>query len=87
MMDSHFNKSSLSFVIYNCSKLFFPYLSNQDISKLDLALKNISLRKEYFNGVNDFYLFNSIYSVEELKWVLVKNVNMLKCHLEFDLIG
>ena len=86
-MDSHFNKSSLSFAIHNCSKLFFPYLSNQDISKLDLALTDINLRKEFFKGVSEFYLVNNIYSIEELKWIVIKNVNMIKCHLDFDLIG
>ena len=65
--------SALSFMLQTW-KLFYPYLSNRDIGKLDSALTEISLRKMFLTKVSDFYLVNKIYSKKELDWILTRNI-------------
>ena len=78
--------SALSFMLQTW-KLFYPYLSNRDIGKLDSALTEISLRKMFLTKVSDFYLVNKIYSKKELDWILTRNILWTKCHLAFDCQG
>ena len=77
------NSSILMFILGSCWHVFLPYLSNLEIGKLDLILTDVSLRKLYFNLVNEFYLNNRIYEYEELDWILNKHISLTKCHLEF----
>ena len=76
--------SALDFLLRNCWELFFPYLSNQEIGKIDLVLTDIKLRRIYLNKVSDFYLTNKIYSFKELQWIFARNMSLTKCHLDFN---
>ena len=77
--------SALSFMLQTCWKLFFPYLSNLEIGRLDSALTDRNLRKLYFNQVSDFYLTNTIYARAEFDWIIVRNISLTICRLDFDL--
>ena len=77
--------TALSFMLQTCWNLFFPYLSNLEIGRLDSALTDRSLRILYLDQVNDFYLVNKIYSEEEFEWILLRNIALTKCHLGFDI--
>lgn len=76
--------TSLSFMLQTCWKLFFPYLSNLEIGKLDSALTDRNLRELYLDQVSDFYLSNEIYTEEELEWIIIRNISLTKCHLGFN---
>lgn len=76
--------TSLSFMLQTCWKLFFPYLSNLEIGKLDPALTDRNLRELYLDQVSDFYLSNEIYTEEELEWIIIRNISLTKCHLGFN---
>ena len=76
--------SALNFLLRNCWELFVPYLSNQEIGKIDSSIIDIKLRKLFFIKVSDFYLVNKIYSLKELKWILKRNITLTKCHLDFE---
>ena len=75
--------SALDFILRNCWELLVPYLSNQDIGRLDLSIIHIKLRKTFFIKVSEFYLVNKIYSLKELEWILRRNITLTKCHLDF----
>lgn len=79
--------SALDFAVRNCWELFYPYLSNQDIGKLDNVLTDKSLRNIYLSKVKDFYLVNKIFSRKELEWILARHISLTKCHLEFTIKG
>ena len=76
--------SSLDFLLRNCWEIFFPYLSNLEIGLIDSVLTDIPLRKVYLKKVSDFYVVNKIYSFKELKWILNRNLPLVKCHMHFD---
>ena len=83
-----FSKPSiLRYIFQSCWDVFLPYLSNLEIGKLDLIITDVTLRKLYFTLVNEFYLGNKIYDYKELDWILIKNISLTKCHLEFSFKG
>ena len=77
--------SALSFILQTCWKLFFPYLSNVEIGRLDSALSDRNLRKLYLDQVSDFYLTNPIYARAELDWIILRNIPLTICRLDFAL--
>ena len=79
--------SALDFLLRNCWELFYPYLSNIEMGKLDSALTNFSLRKVYLSKAKDFYVVNKIYAKGELEWILARHISLTKCHLEFEIKG
>ena len=82
------NKSSIfRFIFQSCWDIFLPYLSNLEIGKFDLIITDVTSRKLYFTLVNEFYLSNKIYDYKELDWILIKNISLTKCHLEFSFKG
>ena len=83
------NKSQqvLLLLLEACWDLFFPYLSQQDIGKLDTALTDKSLRKMYFTRLNKFCDTYSIDSPIELEWVMKRGIDLTICYLDFDCKG
>ena len=79
--------SALDFLLRNCWELFYHYLTNLEIGKLDSALTNFSLRIIFLSKVMDFYLVNKIYAKGEIEWILARHITLTKCHLEFEIKG
>ena len=67
-----------------CWEHLFPYLSNNDICKLDSALTQKSLRETYLKRLRKFYKISSIYSIQELEWIMKRGARLAVCRLEFD---
>ena len=77
----------LKLVLQSCGDLFFTYLTNREIGKLDSAISDINLRKFYLKEAELFYLSNQIQSMYELKWVMMRGIILTKCHLDFAFKG
>ena len=84
---SNKSPSILKYLFESCWDVFLPNLSNLEISKLDLIITDIPLRKLYFSLVDQFYLTNKIYDYKEFDWILSKNISLTKCYLEFGFKG
>ena len=67
-----------------CWEHLFPYLSNNDICKLDSALTQKILRETYLKRLRKFYKIGSIYSIQELEWIMKRGARLAVCRLEFD---
>ena len=67
----------------SCSDLFFSYLTNRELGVLDRVITDINLRRIYFQQVGLFYDSNKIKSLSELKWIMKRNIKLVKCHLDF----
>ena len=67
-----------------CWEHLFPYLSNNDICKLDSALTQKILRETYLKRLRKFYKISSIYSIQELEWIMKRGARLTVCRLEFD---
>ena len=82
-------KSRQVFIVLleSCWDLFYPYLSNEDIGKIDSALTEKNLRELYIKQVRKFYLSYNIYSVDELEWIMKRGINLTVCRLEFTYQG
>ena len=63
--------------------IFYPYLSNDDIGKIDSALTDKSLREIYIKQVSKFYLTNSIRSSSELEWIVDRKISLTICRFDF----
>ena len=50
------NRQVLFLLLETCWDLFYPYLSKENIGKIDIAWTEKSLRGLYFNQVSKFYL-------------------------------
>ena len=74
----------LTALLESCWDIFFPYLLNEDIGKLDSALTDKSLRKIYAKHLSKFYLINNIYSPSELEWIIKRGIDLTVCLLDFD---
>ena len=61
-----------------CWDHLYPYLSNDDIGKIDSALTEKSLRELYFKQLSKFYSTNNIYSFGELLWILKRGIDLTK---------
>ena len=85
----YLNKSHQVFTLLldSCWVLFYLYLSNEDICKIDSALTEKSLRELYINQVSKFYSVNNIYSVGELEWIMKRGIDLTVCRLDFDCEG
>ena len=77
----------LKLFFQSCSDLFFSYLTNRELGLLDRTIKDVNLRKIYFQQVGMFYLNNLIGSLAELEWILKRGIVITKCHLAFDFEG
>ena len=77
----------LSLLLESAWEHFYPYLSNDDIGKIDSALTDKSLRELYFKQVAKFYVGRSILSSAELEWILQRCIDLNVCRLEFDSDG
>lgn len=84
---NEYEPSALGFMLETCSDMFFSYLSNKEIGKLDNVLTDVSLRNIYLSKVKDFYVVNKIYTRMELEWILARHISLTKCHLEFEIKG
>ena len=80
------SQSALLWLLESFWELLFPYLSLNDICKLDIAVTEKSLREVYFSRLGTFYTTHSIYSANELEWILKRGVKLAVCRLEFDYI-
>ena len=67
-----------------CWDHLYPYLSNNDLCKLDSALTEKRLRRSYFRQLERFYTVNSIFSDHELEWIIKRDIRLTVCRLEFD---
>ena len=84
--NGYVNKSHLvvTLLLDSCWALFYLYLSNDDIGKIDSALTDKSLRELYFKEVSKFYLTNSICSFGELEWIMKRGIDLTVCRLAFE---
>ena len=78
------SQSALLWLLESFLEPLFPYLSINDICKLDIAVTEKSLREVYFSRLDKFYTTHSIYSAHELEWILKRGVKLTVCRLEFD---
>ena len=78
---------TFTLLLESCWDLFYPYLSNEDICKIDSALTERRLREIYCKQVSKFYLVTSINSVDELEWILKRGIDLTVCRLVFDCEG
>ena len=54
------------------------YLKPNDIGKLDIAISETSLRKEFHNHLHAYYNKNKINSVDELKFIVKRRLSLEK---------
>ena len=80
----HRSNQALIVLLECCWDLFFPYLCNADLGKLDSALTDKSLRELYFSQLNKFYLIREITSLLELEWIIKRGIVLVKCLLDFQ---
>ena len=84
--DSNSNKV-LKLLLQSFNGLFFSYLTNRELGLLDTIITDVNLRQIYFKQAERFYLCNKIQSLDELNWILKRNINITKCHFDFDFEG
>lgn len=77
----------LTFLLQSCSDLLFAYLTNRELGVLDRVTTDVNLRKTYLLQAGHFYIKNKVKSLDELEWILVRNIFITKCHLDFDFDG
>ena len=77
----------LKLFIQSCSDLFFSYLTNRELGVLDRVITDINLRQIYFHQAGLFYLNNKVQSLAELKWIMKRNIKLVKCNLDFSFDG
>ena len=87
------NKSTLHYIllqpessIFQIKELFL-YLTNEDISKLDISISEIELRKVFNKRVGVFYNYNAILCRAEFARIVKRNTPLLRCELDFKLAG
>lgn len=67
--------------------LFFSYLTNRELGKLDITISDKNLRKLYHQYASIFYLNNQVQSLDELKWIMTRRIVLTKCYLDFEFDG
>ena len=89
IIDESVSKSHKVFMMLleSCWDHFYPYLSNEDIGKIDSALTEKSLRETYIKQVSKFYRVNHILSPTELEWIMWRGIDLTVCRLGFDCEG
>ena len=78
------NRKVFLLLLQSCWNDFMLYLSRREISKLDRAITEISLRKVFFSQVGQFYQKNKILSLGKLEWILNRSIKLTSCHSGFD---
>ena len=86
-MDTSDKRHQVFTLLFDTWDLFYPYLLKNEVIKFDTALAEKSLREIYFKQVSNFYLSNSIYSVDELEWIIKRGIDLTVCRLEFEQKG
>ena len=66
-------------------KKFLLYFRNKDIGKLDLAISDTILRKEFFRRLGYFYEKRKITSAGEFKMIANRSVSLVTCKTLPDL--
>ena len=74
-------------LLESSNHLFFSYLTNRELGVLDTVITDLNLRSIYFREAFHFYLNNKIQSLDELSWILKRNIHITKCHLDFEFEG
>ena len=77
----------LKLLLQSCNHLFFSYLTNRELGLLDTLISDVNLRQIYWKQAERFYLCNKIQSLEELNWILKRNIHITKCYLDFEFEG
>ena len=80
----HKSRQALIVLLESSWDLFFPYLCNTDLGKLDSAFTDKSLRELYFSQLNKFYLLREITSLLELEWIMKRDIVLVKYLLDFQ---
>ena len=87
-MKNHCNsRRAFILLLESCWDIFYLFLSNEDIGKIDSALTEKSLREIYFIQVSKFYSTTNIYSVCELEWIMKREIDLTVCRLDFNSEG
>lgn len=60
----------LKLLLQSLDGLFYSYLTNRELGKLDSAISDIDLRRIYFKEAGTFYLIYAFESWAELKWII-----------------
>ena len=77
----------LKLLLQSCHDLFFSYLTNRELGILDRVITDVNMRKIYLLQAKHFYFKNKVQSLDELEWIMMRNISMTKCHLDFDFDG
>ena len=80
----------LKLLLQPLGDLFFPYLTNRDLGKLDSAISDTALRKFYFKEAGTFYSINFIESIDEFAWIIKRRIPLSRLTLslfDFELQG
>ena len=85
--DNNSSYKVIKLLLQSCSDIFFPYLTNRELGLLDRIITDICLRKLFFQQAGHFYITNKIKSLDELTWVMKRELIITKCHLDFDFEG
>ena len=71
----------LTLLLQSFKDIFFPYLTNRDLGKLDMAINDVNLRHIFTNEIRLFYSSNNIESLDELMWIVKRKVPLSNVHL------
>ena len=83
--------SSLGYIISLAAILgrpfdeFYLYFDNYELGKLDMALSEFRLRDDFCKVVGSFYNHNVITCVDELEWLLYREVKLETARMDFTL--
>ena len=64
---------------------FYFNFDNYELGKLDTALSDFRLRDDFYNGVASFYNHHVITCVDELEWLLNREVALETVQMDFTL--
>ena len=64
---------------------FYLYFDNYELGKLDMALSEFRLRDDFSKVVGSFYNHNVITCVDELEWLLHREVKLETARMDFTL--
>ena len=74
----------LKLLLQSCSDVFFSYLTNRELGILDRVITETNFRKIYLQQAYLFYQNNKIRFLDELEWIMKRNISLTKCHLDFE---
>ena len=64
---------------------FYLYFDNYDLGKLDIALSEFRLRDDFSKGIGSFYNHSIITCVDELAWLLTREITLETIVMDFTL--